>query len=636
MAKKRIMVVEDEGITSMTIRSTLEEMGYEVPATVASGEEAVEKAIPENIDLVLMDITLKGTIDGIEASSRIRSRFNLPIVYLTAHSDEGLMEKVKKTEPFGYVVKPFSDHELRMAVEIALYKHQMEIRLKESESRFRTLFNQASDCILLLDPYYRAESVIVDANDAACEMHGYTKKEMLGRPVRFLDAPDAGPGTAERFGKLILGEKVSFEVMHKRKNGELFPVEVNAQMVMLGDKPFILAIDRDITERKNAESELQKHRENLIHMVSERTEELRNANELLEKVFSNVHVLIAYMDRDFNFIKVNRRYAEADGREPGFYCGKNHFDLFPNKENETIFRSVVETGQPYFVQAKPFEYVHNPERGTTYWDWSLIPVKDEEGTVSSLVLSLVDVTENIRLYSDLIRSEQLAYLGRLAAGVAHEVNNPINGIINYAQIIASKSGPGSREEDIARRIIVESDRIANIVSSLLSFARENRGERSSATLQEILSDSIALSGIMLKKDGIRLTLNVPDDLLVVVNKQQIEQVFLNIISNARYALNQKYPDGDDNKILEISGESIIEDRVRYARIIFQDRGAGIPEGIINRLMNPFFSTKPDGEGTGLGLSISHGIVTDHNGRLRIESREGDFTRVVIDLPGFAD
>jgi PAS domain S-box-containing protein len=634
MAKKRIMVVEDEGITAMTIRSTLEEMGYEVPVTAVSGKEAVEKATPENIDLVLMDITLEGNIDGIEASSRIRSRFNLPIVYLTAHSDEGIMEKVKKTEPFGYIVKPFSDHELRMAVEIALYKHEMEIRLKESESRFRTLFNQASDCILLLDPYYRAESVIVDANDAACEMHGYAKEEMLGRPVRFLDAPDSGSGTAERFGKLILGEKVSFEVMHKRKNGELFPVEVNAQMVMLGDKPFILAIDRDITERKNAESELQKHRENLIHMVSERTEELRNANELLEKVFSNVHVLIAYMDRDFNFIKVNRRYAEADGREPGFYCGKNHFDLFPNKENETIFRSVVETGQPYFVQAKPFEDALDSGRGITYWDWSLIPVKNEDGMVSSLVLSLMDVTENIRLYSDLIRSEQLAYLGRLAAGVAHEVNNPINGIINYAQIIASKSGPGSREEDIARRIIVESDRIANIVSSLLSFARENKGERSSATLQEILSDSIALSGIMLKKDGIRLTLNVPDDLLVVVNKQQIEQVFLNIISNARYALNQKYPDGDDNKILEISGESIIEDRVPYARIIFHDRGAGIPEGIINRLMNPFFSTKPDGEGTGLGLSISHGIVTDHNGRIRIESREGDFTRVVIDLPEF--
>lgn len=626
------MVVEDEGISAMSIRSSLEDMGYEVPAIASSGTEAVEKAKPEDIDLVLMDIMLDGELDGVEASRRIRSRFNLPIVYVTAHSDERMMEKVKSTEPFGYVLKPFNDHELRMAVEIALYKHEMENRLKESEKRFRTLFNQASDCILLLDPYHKDGSVIVDANDAACRMHGYSRKEIIGKPVNFLDAPGPGPQTSDRFRKLIMGEMVSFEMIHKRKNGELFPVEVNAQLVMLGEKPYIQAIDRDITERKNAEIELKKHRENLVQLVNERTANLRSSNELLEKVFSNVHVLIAYMDTEFNFKKVNKRYAETDGRDPDFYIGKNHFDLFPNEENEAIFRNVVTTGKPYFVQAKPFEYASNPERGVTYWDWSLIPVINDNGTVSGLVLSLINVTENIRLYSDLLRSEQLASLGRLAAGVAHEVNNPINGIMNYAQIIASKSEPDSREGDIARRIIRESDRVAGIVSSLLSFARENRGEKSSVNLSEILSDSISLSELLLKKDRIKLRMNIRDDLIVVANWQQLEQVFLNMISNARYALNKKYPQDNNNKVLEITGEKIIKDRVPYARIIFYDRGTGIPESMMDKLMNPFFSTKPEGEGTGLGLSISHGIVTDHNGRIDIESKEKEFTKVLIDLP----
>lgn len=122
-------------------------------------------------------------------------------------------------------------------------------------------------------------------------------------------------------------------------------------------------------------------------------QEMVETNDLLEKVFSSVHILLAYMDRNFNFIRVNRAYAEADGRQPSSYIGQNHFDIFPHDENEAIFRRVVETGQPFFAFAKPFEYAEHPERGVSYWDWSLQPVLDSSGRVSGLVLSLIDVTE---------------------------------------------------------------------------------------------------------------------------------------------------------------------------------------------------------------------------------------------------
>lgn len=136
-------------------------------------------------------------------------------------------------------------------------------------------------------------------------------------------------------------------------------------------------------------------------------EALRETNELLEAVFSSMHLMIAYMDRDFNFIRVNRAYAEADERGPEFYIGKNHFDLFPNEENQEIFRRVVETGTPYFAFAKPFEYAEHPERGVTYWDWSLFPVKDIGGRVTGVVLNLVNVTDRQRAKESLWQTEEL-------------------------------------------------------------------------------------------------------------------------------------------------------------------------------------------------------------------------------------
>jgi PAS domain S-box-containing protein len=144
------------------------------------------------------------------------------------------------------------------------------------------------------------------------------------------------------------------------------------------------------------EEELRRSRDELEIKVQERTAALVRANELLERMFSNIDIMIAYMDKDFNFIRVNRAYAEADERTPDFYIGKNHFVLFPNEENEQIFRKVVETGEPYSVYAKPFEYAENLERGVTHWDWSLQPVKEPDGNVGGVVLSLVNVTERIR------------------------------------------------------------------------------------------------------------------------------------------------------------------------------------------------------------------------------------------------
>lgn len=135
------------------------------------------------------------------------------------------------------------------------------------------------------------------------------------------------------------------------------------------------------------------------------------------------------------------------------------------------------------------------------------------------------------------------------------------------------------------------------------------------------------------KEGIILKTDVSQKLPeIIANPQQIQQVFLNIISNARYALNKKYPEKHPDKIFEIHGEEVTIDNSPYIKLIFHDRGIAIPEQIRDKILEPFFTTKPRGEGMGLGLSISHGIIGSHRGKLTIDSVEGEFTKVEVILP----
>src|SRR5512134_793150 len=221
-------------------------------------------------------------------------------------------------------------------------------------------------------------------------------------------------------------------------------------------------------------------------------------------------------------------------------------------------------------------------------------------------------------------------VGQLAGGVAHEINNPVNSIINLAQLILDEGG---KSEKNAERIIREGSRISNIVKSLLAFSRKSINEKRRVNIREILSETMDLIAAQLKKDDIGLVISVPEGLPeIIANTQQIEQVFLNIIGNARYALNRKYPSSHENKVLKIRCEEVAEGSGSYVRVVFRDHGTGIPADLVEKVTNPFFTTKPAGEGTGLGLSISYGIIREHSGRFGLSSKEGEHTTVEICLP----
>lgn len=274
-------------------------------------------------------------------------------------------------------------------------------------------------------------------------------------------------------------------------------------------------------------------------------------------------------------------------------------------------------------------------QGGRIWASDAFPVKDEQGTVKRVIMIYRDVTDETELRAETMHAAHMASLGELAAGVAHEINNPINGIINYARMLADKGEAGDKDHLIHDEIMREGRRIAKIVGKLLSFARAGKEEKTfvCVCLHEVLSNTLSLSQKLLETNGVHLKIELPPNPLLVNGiSSQIQQVFLNVIMNALYALNKKYPGADDDKMLEISGKKVSRDGQSYFRITFRDRGTGIPAPILNKVFQPFYSTKPAGQGTGLGLSISYNIISDHKGKMHIESQEGVFTSVIIELP----
>ena len=263
----------------------------------------------------------------------------------------------------------------------------------------------------------------------------------------------------------------------------------------------------------------------------------------------------------------------------------------------------------------------------------ITPLIGGDGAINSVMLQARRLSREESLKVESIRTAQLAAIGELAAGVAHEVNNPINGIINFAQLLLDDAEEGSVQAELSTRIVSEGERIANIIDSLLSFARENENELSEVDVREVVSECLSLVDHQLRKEGIKVEHHFScEACLVVGNFMQLQQVVFNAINNSRYALNERYPNSSPDKKIIISCARIEEEGVPKIRTVIRDLGTGIPQGILNKLFEPFFTSKPQGQGTGLGMSISFGIIQNHGGTLSVDSVLNQYTDIIFEIP----
>ena len=336
---------------------------------------------------------------------------------------------------------------------------------------------------------------------------------------------------------------------------------------------------------------------------------------------------LVVVDRTANIRNVNKAtcdllgYSEEEliNKPMSFIFAKGYFaELGFNSESINDFGGTGET----IYQSKDGKKIR------VLFSASLI--RSDVGVFQGVVFMAQDIT----VQTEAMHAGHMSSLGELAAGVAHEINNPLNSIINFAQILIDEIEDGvPLTKELLSKIMKEGDRVSNIVRSLLSFARESERGKTLVKLNEVIQETFALTDTQIFKDSIVLEVDVSKSLPpILANSQQLMQVFINVINNARYALNQKCPGVNPEKKLTITAELKQVDDEFVIDVSFYDTGIGIPAQIIDKVINPFFTTKPAGEGTGLGLAISHGIVTDHDGRLIIKSVEGEYTKVTTRFP----
>ncbi len=260
-------------------------------------------------------------------------------------------------------------------------------------------------------------------------------------------------------------------------------------------------------------------------------------------------------------------------------------------------------------------------------------LREDRDLIEAVAQTIGETEERRYAEAQVIQASKLASVGELAGGVAHEINNPINGIINCADILRGYVQTDTKERQFVELIRSEAERVAIIVRNLLTFSRQERDEHSQARLMDIVDVVLSLSRKNIAKAHIELHVDVSEDLPKVrCRSERIQQVLMNLIINAIHALDERYPLADPKKKLFIRGAVAIVERRRYLRLTVEDWGTGIDPTYIDRLFDPFFTTKGRDKGTGLGLSVSDGIVKEHGGSMSVESELGRFTRFNVDLP----
>lgn len=372
----------------------------------------------------------------------------------------------------------------------------------------------------------------------------------------------------------------------------------------------------------------------LSKTLKKREAALKRSEEKYRDLYDNAPDMFVSVDaKTATIVECNRTLVEVSGYTKQEIIGRSIFDMYTPDSAEyartILFPKFVKTG---VISAEELK-IKRKDGSNIDVSLNTSAVRDEKGNIIYSRSVWRDISEKKRLEAQLQQSEKMKSIGTLASGVAHEINNPINGIMNYAQLIVDRIAPDNPLSEFAGEIIHETERVAKIVRNLLTFAREEREVYATARMIDIVASVQSLIETVIRRDQITIEINVPDDLpRIKCQKQQIQQVLVNLITNARDALNDRYPEYDENKKIIVSSILFRKGGKSQIRTTVEDHGTGIEIDIQDRLFDPFFTTKPREIGTGLGLSISYGIVKKHHGELTVETEPGQYTRFHMDLP----
>jgi len=630
MNKITVLIVEDEAAAASDLANILLILGYDVVGTTISGKEAVEIAYAMKPQVVLMDIRLEGDVDGIEATEMIQRRLDIPVIYMTAYTDSNTLERVKRTKPFGYIVKPFNVREISVSIEMALHNHQTEQQLRNSEARLALALDSGQMGMWEWDIV--AGSLIWNAKEY----------NLLGIPV------GDGHEPLERFFQSISPDDIvalnsslmavindgsdwskEFRIMHPDGKvrwltgmGRVFRDPDGHPLKMIG-------VHYDINERKLAE-------ESLLNTKNLLVEAQKIAHLGSFEYIADTRQMV-WSDEEFHIFGL-----DPSGRSPTY---DNMLATLIHPEDAARFHKTFTAAMQ---SGSSFELEHRIVRpdGSERWLYELVhPYLDWNGKLLRCVGTTLDITERkhaeeerIAMEKQIRETQKLESLGILAGGIAHDFNNILQIITGNADLAMMRLDPDSKEFAYLQRIEKVTKRAADLAGQMLNYSGKGKIEPKSIDLNRQIEEMTEMLKVTISKKTI-MKFNLKEELPSIdADPSQIHQVIMNLVINASEAIGDKFGVIEVNTwgthcnldyLKEFKHDDVIRDGT-YVVMEITDTGCGMDPETVDRIFDPFFTTKFPGRG--LGMAVVFGIIRRHKGAIKISSLPGKGSSITVLFP----
>jgi PAS domain S-box-containing protein len=487
--------------------------------------------------------------------------------------------------------------------------------LVASQARYKALFDLVADSVFMVD----ASGTVVAVNKREEQALGYAESKVVGGSMYEVVSPSHRDALAGWLAEISTGQRQvpTQEITVYNVEGHETPVEMDLIRVAGSGQVLVMVQMRDITDRKRLERQLQTYREELEIKVSERTREIEETKQYLENLLENANDVIYTLDIEQRFTYVNGK-VNVWGYRKDDLIGRPYLSLLSRRHRGRRLKNTLDIGAKQVYEVEVVTRMGEPRTVMV----SVSPLHGAEGEILGVLGIARDMTDTKKLEQQIRNSEKLASVGKLAAGVAHEINNPLAGILNCLYNLRKGALSPARQEEYWVSMEDGVRRVQKIVRQLLDFSQQHEPEFSATDINQIVDRVLVLTTHLFAPNLIRLErLLGPALPSLMVDRHMIEQVLMNLILNAVQAM---------------KGGGVLTIRTTVAegvcRVEVGDTGSGIPPAVLPRIFDPFFTTKSEGEGTGLGLSVSLGIAERHGGKILVESEVGKGTTFILCLP----
>jgi PAS domain S-box-containing protein len=636
--KVKVLIVEDESIVAIDLRQTLIKLNYQVIDVVRTGEDAVKKAIEKKPNVILMDIMLGGKLTGIEAVNKIKAEFDVPIIYLTAYADEKTIQSAKLTDPFGYILKPYDERFLHSTIEMALYKHKTNVKLRESEERYRELVESAPIAIGI-----HSEGKVVYVNSAGLELFGAkTEKDLIGKPFMDLVLPSFRDLVQERIQRVTSKKEKLGAVEEKllMLDGTELDVEVSTSPTEFNGKEAIQVVVRDISEVKKKER---------IHQTTVKILQSVNLSKTLDQQYNYLYKTL------IDFIEVKNicfAFYHKANNEISFPYFSDEFDEKPQARSFTngLVEYTINSGRPQLLSKDKIKELIEAEKISFNQKfpkvWMGVPIFLDENLTMIIIfkeyisehylgekelelMNAISLPLTRAIERKMIEEERKDTLQKLEelnqtkdnffSIISHDLRSPFNSILGFTEVLKNEFDELKKEEiKLYIDSLYQSSRhIYTLLNNLLQYSKFQLGKveftQKSLDLNKIIENNLEiLSGSALKKE-IKLIKNLKESISVIADEDMLNSILLNLITNAI-------------KFSERGSEITVSafEEGNFANISISDTGVGMNEKTLKNLFKlNAEKSKPGTEnesGTGLGLLIVKQFVEKHGGYIHVTSQ----------------